>query len=217
MRDFDAVLFDMDGVIFDSERVQRAIWCELAQEQGLGGMEEVYARCIGVTVPATGEILRAAYGADFPWERFRGETTRRYRARYGGGRLPLKPGAALLPAQLRAAGKRLALASSTPRSLVETWLKGAGLDRAFDVVVTGDEVAHSKPDPEIFLLAAARLGTEPERCCVIEDSFNGVRAGHAAGMHTLMVPDLLAPDGEMRRLAEAILPDLPAVWDYLSE
>ena len=216
MKDFDAVLFDMDGVIFDSERVQRAIWCELAAEQGLGDMERVYARCIGVTVPATGEILCEAYGEAFPWERFREETTRRYRARYGGGRLPLKPGASVLPAQLRAAGRHLALASSTPRSLVETWLEGAGLADVFDAVVTGDEVAHSKPDPEIFLLAAARLGAEPARCYVIEDSFNGVRAGHAAGMRTLMVPDLLVPDGEIRRLAEAILPDLPAVWRYLS-
>ena len=211
MKDFDAVLFDMDGVIFDSERVQRAIWCELAAEQGLGDMERVYARCIGVTVPATGEILCEAYGEAFPWER-----SRRYRARYGGGRLPLKPGASDLPAQLRAAGRHLALASSTPRSLVETWLEGAGLADVFDAVVTGDEVAHSKPDPEIFLLAAARLGAEPARCYVIEDSFNGVRAGHAAGMRTLMVPDLLVPDGEIRRLAEAILPDLPAVWRYLS-
>ena len=212
-----AVLFDMDGVIFDSERALRAVWLELAAEQGLGDMERVYARCLGVTREVTGSILREEYGEDFPWEAFREETTRRYRSRYAGGRLPLKPGAREILRALGERGAPLALASSTQRALVLRELEEAGLLPFFDAVVCGDEVRRSKPEPEIFLTAAARLGAEPGRCFVIEDSYNGVRAGHAAGMRVLMVPDLLPPSDEMRRLAEAILPNLYAAERYLEQ
>ena len=202
-----AVLFDMDGVIFDSERALRAVWLELAAEQGLGDMERVYARCLGVTREVTGSILREEYGEDFPWEAFREET----------GRLPLKPGAREILRALGERGAPLALASSTQRALVLRELEEAGLLPFFDAVVCGDEVRRSKPEPEIFLTAAARLGAEPGRCFVIEDSFNGVRAGHAAGMRVLMVPDLLPPSDEIRRLAEAVLPDLYAAERYLRD
>ena len=106
-----AVLFDMDGVIFDSERALRAVWLELAAEQGLGDMERVYARCLGVTREVTGSILREEYGEDFPWEAFREETARRYWSRYAGGRLPLKPGAREILRALGERGAPLALAS----------------------------------------------------------------------------------------------------------
>ena len=182
MRADFAVLFDMDGVIFDSERAVLAVWRELAAEQGLEKIEEVFLRCVGTNKARTEEIFRAAYPA-LDFARFDGEARRRFRSRWSDGRLPLKPGVRELLQALREKGVPLALAS--------------------------------KPDPEIFLQAAASLGAEPARCFVIEDSFNGVRAAAAAGMRPLMVPDLLPPDGEMRRLAEAILPDLEAVGAYL--
>ena len=126
-------------------------------------------------------------------------------------------GAREILADLAARGVPLALASSTEGALVRRELDEAGLLRFFDALVCGDQVRRSKPDPEIFLTAAARLGVEPERCFVIEDSFNGVRAAAAAGMRPLMVPDLLPPDEEMRRLSEAILPDLAAAGRYLRD
>ena len=207
----------MDGVIFDSERAQRAIWLEIAAEEGLKDMEAVYARCIGVTMEVTGGILKEAYGADFPWRDFRKRTTARYRERYAGGRLPLKPGARELLFSLRERGVPLALASSTDGTLVRLWLEDAGLMDCFDAVITGDMVTKSKPDPEIFLKACAALGVKPEDAYVIEDSFNGVRAAYAGGMHPLMVPDLLPPDAEMREKAERIFPSLWEVGVYLEK
>ena len=216
MREAFAVLFDMDGVLFDSERAVLAVWQELAAELGLGDIEETFIRCVGTNKARTAEIFRAAFPA-LDFARFDGEARRRFQTRWGGGRLPVKPGAQAVLGALRRRGVPLALASSTESAVVRRELAEAGLLSFFDALVGGDRVRRSKPDPEIFLLAAAELGAEPPRCFVIEDSFNGVRAARAAGMRPLMVPDLLPPDDEMRRLAEAILPDLYAVERYLAE
>ena len=212
-----AVLFDMDGVIFDSERAQRAIWLEIAEREGLRDMEEVYARCIGVTLEVTGGILRDAYGEAFPWQDFRRRTTEGYRSRYAGGKLPVKDGARELLQRLQEKGIPLALASSTQGELVRAWLSEAGLLDCFDAVITGDMVTRSKPDPEIFLKACEALCVKPGDAYVIEDSYNGVRAAHAGGMHALMVPDLLAPDAEMEEKAERIFPSLREVGAWFKE
>ena len=211
-----AVLFDMDGVIFDSERAVLTVWRELAAEQDLPGIGEVFLQCVGTNKRRTEEILLAAYpGLDF--RAFDGEVRRRFRARYDGGRLPVKPGTEQILRALRERSVPLALASSTDSAVVRRELEEAGLLRYFDAVIGGDQVHVSKPNPEIFLLAARALGTAPENCFVIEDSFNGIRAARAAGMHGVMVPDLLPPDGEMERLAEVILPDLNAAEGYIIE
>ena len=214
MRERFAVLFDMDGVIFDSEQAVLAVWRELAEELGLSDIESVFLRCVGTNKARTEEIFRAAYPA-LDFARFDAEARRRFHTRWSGGNLPRKPGAGEILQALKDRAVPLALASSTERAVVRQELDEAGLLGFFDAVIGGDQVKRSKPDPEIFLRAAEALGAEPERCFVIEDSFNGVRAAAAAGMRPLMVPDLLPPDGEMHRLAEAILPDLHAVEEYL--
>ena len=211
-----AVLFDMDGVIFDSERAVLALWREIAAELGLDGIGEVFIQCVGTNKRRTEEIFRATYPA-LDFQAFDEEVRRRFRARYDGGRLPVKPGAEEILRALRDRGVPLALASSTERAVVERELREAGLLRYFDALTCGDQVRRSKPDPEIFLLAARALGKEPQNCYVIEDSFNGIRAAAAAGMHPIMVPDMLPPDEEMERLAEVILPDLAAALRYLRE
>ena len=211
-----AVLFDMDGVIFDSERAVLAVWQELAEELGLGEIERVFCRCIGTNKARTREILREEYPA-LDFAAFDGETRRRFQDRYGGGRLPLKTGARELLAGLRARGVPLALASSTDGAVVRRELDEAGLLGFFDAVVGGDQMTRSKPDPEIFLRAADALSVSPACCFVVEDSFNGIRAARAAGTRPLMVPDMIPPDGEMERLSEAILPDLAAVGRYITE
>jgi len=212
-----AVLFDMDGVIFDSERAQMACWQAVADRMGLGDLTEVYHACIGVTLPATEGVLKGAYGADFPWRRFREEANALYLARYGECGLPLKPGARELLTALRSRGVPLALATSTGGELARGFLRTAGLLELFDAVVTGDRVSRSKPDPEIFLTACAELGAVPAESWVVEDSFSGVRAARAGGFRVLMVPDLLPPDREMEELAEAVFPSLREAGEYLEK
>jgi len=208
------VIFDLDGVILDSERVALGRWKQVGEELSLPDIEQVYIRCIGTNPALTKAIMEEAYGPDFSMEKFSVLLRSRFR-RGERPQMPVKSGAREILEALRGAQLTLALASSSPEDYVRRELDGAGLLGFFDRVVCGDMVTRSKPDPEIFLRAAALCGAEPETVWVVEDSYNGVRAACAAGMHPLMVPDLVAPDAEMREKAEVILPDLFAARDYL--
>ncbi len=209
-----AVLFDMDGVIFDSERAVLGVWREIAAQYGLEGIDAVFVRCVGVNLRRTREIFLEAYpGLDF--EDFDRRVRARFLSLYDKGRLPVKPGAREILAALRERGIRLALASSTRTEAVRRELGEADLLGFFDTVVGGDMVTRSKPDPEIFLTAAALLGAEPAQSFVIEDSFNGIRAARAGGFRPVMVPDMLPPDAEMKAKAEVILKDLFEAERYI--
>ena len=209
-----AVLFDMDGVIFDSERAVREVWREIAAERGLADIDSVFVRCVGVTKTRTREILLEAYPS-LRFEDFDGAVRARFRARYSGGRLPVKPGVREILTALRERGYPLALASSTRTETVKLELEEAGLLGCFDAVIGGDMVQKSKPDPEIFLTAAARLGVSAGDCWVIEDSYNGIRAARAGGLRAIMVPDLLPPNAEMAEKADYVVPDLFAARDII--
>lgn len=206
-----AVIFDMDGVIFDSERAILSCWVDVAERRGIPGVEAVLRRCLGVNPAETVRIFREAYGDAFSFPDCSREATALFYERYGGGRLPVKPGAAELLERLRRESVPAALASSTPTHMVRRELAEAGLLEYFGEIVGGDRVSRSKPAPDIFLYAAELLQTDPADCWVIEDSYNGVRGAWAAGMRPIMVPDLVEPDGEMRRKARIILPTLTEV------
>lgn len=208
------VIFDMDGVIFDSERAYIELYRELAPRYGLTDEAAVYRACmdsIGVTRAKTREIFIEAVGHDFDYYRYREDVQEELNKR----EFALKPGVFELFDWLIETGAHIALASSTRWESVSQMLDHAGLTSYFDAIVCGDMVSRSKPDPEIFLTAAERLGADPSDCYVIEDSYNGIRAAHAAGMHPIMVPDILQPDEEIRGLAEVVLPTLIDVKDYL--
>jgi len=208
LSDLEAVIFDMDGILFDSERAVYDIWRELADRYGFANLDEPYVKCIGVNETTCRRIFLDFYGPDFPYDAYNAERSRVYHARYDHGHLPLKPGVRELLETLRAAGFRTAVASSTRSEVVGSQIRDAGLLPFFDVIVGGDMVTRSKPDPEIFLEAAARLCVSPVRCCVIEDSYNGIMAAERAGMMPIMVPDMLPPNEEMRKKARYILPSL---------
>ena len=129
--------------------------------------------------------------------------------------IPVKPGVREILEWLKSAGYAVGLASSTKRESVLRHLKHTGLEDYFSVVVGGDMVEHSKPLPDIYLLACERLGVEPGETYAIEDSPNGIRSAHAAGMCPIMVPDIIAPDEEMGRLSYIILKNLVEVRDFL--
>lgn len=209
-----AVLFDMDGVIFDSERRNLSCWNRAGEAFGLDDAEEVGRACIGGNAEATERIFREHYGGRISFQAFREEAMKYFRE--AGSPLPVKKGAKELLSFLSSRRIPAALASSTRRELVENELREAGLIAYFDALICGDMVSESKPSPQIFLTAAEAIGMPPASCCVIEDSYNGVRAGHAAGMMTIMVPDLLPPTKEMEEKADFILPDLACVQQLLA-
>ena len=214
-QEYDAVVFDMDGVIFDSERLVVKCWNEVAQKHGIGDMEEVCLKCTGLTVKASSSVMKEYFGEDFPYDEYKAEMSSLFHERYGGGRLPLKPGVIELLSFLRERGKKIALASSTRSQVVRQELKDAGILAYFDELICGDMVKHSKPAPDIFARACECLGIRPERAFGIEDSHNGIRSAAVAGLRPIMVPDLVLVTEEMERLSEQILPSLIHVKDYL--
>ncbi len=211
-----AILFDMDGLMLDTERLLYAAWQRAMADFGYEASEEVFLASVGTTVASTNQLLRAAYGPDFPLEDTNGRTGDYVWQEVDTRGAPLKPGLLALLDFLEARGSPKAVASSSERATIDRLLGSVGLLERFAVTVAGDEVAHGKPAPDIFLLAASRLGVEPGRCLVLEDSEPGARAAHAAGMAVIIVPDLKPPSDETARLAEAVLPDLHAVRAWLA-
>ena len=198
----------MDGVLFDTERLCKDCWIALSKEYEIPNMEEVYALCIGVNVQATRQIVYENYGKDFPFEEYdkrASEMYNRYIAEHG---VPVKDGVRETLEALAKAGVKIAVASSTRREKVLRLLASAGIDRYFTAVVGGDTVTHSKPHPEIFLKACEALGVTPEEAIAVEDSHNGIRSAHAAGMAPVMVPDLLPVTEEMRELSAFVAEDM---------
>lgn len=213
---YKAVVFDMDGVIFDSERAVMQCWKEVASRHNIPDIEKAILACTGTTMVRTREIMLNLYGADFPYDEYAKESSAIFHSRYDGGRLPMKPGVKELLSFLKEHGKKIALASSTRQQVVTDELRDAGIIGYFDRIICGDMVSRSKPAPDIFLKACEELNVSPSDSYAIEDSYNGIRAAHAGGLHPIMVPDLLPADEEMQSLAEIVLPSLTSVMEYLA-
>lgn len=213
---YKAVVFDMDGVIFDSERAVMQCWEEVASRHNIPNIEKAILACTGTTMVRTREIMLNLYGADFPYDEYARESSAIFHSRYDGGKLPMKPGVKELLTFLKEHDKKIALASSTRQQVVTDELRDAGVIEYFDRIICGDMVSRSKPAPDIFLKACEELNISPSDSYAIEDSYNGIRAAHAGGLHPIMVPDLLPADEEMQSLAEIVLPSLTSVMEYLA-
>lgn len=212
----DALVFDMDGLLLDTERIARHAFEEACRAAGWADPDlGVYARCIGGTGADEGEILRAGYGPDFPWDAVRDGWWRRYHEHVEHRAVPVKPGATELLSYCVESRLPCALATSTRAALAQRKLSLAGLDGYFAIRVTGDMVLRGKPHPEPYLSAAERLGARPERCWAFEDSANGVRSACAAGFEVFQVPDLVEPVPELRRLGHTVLESLYDAIDEL--
>ncbi len=217
MTDKKAVVFDMDGVIFDSEKLVVECWVETADKYGIPDIEMLCKKCLGLNRVATREVYLQHYGQDFPYDTYKQEMSALYHKRAREGALVMKLGVVDILTFLRKKGVRTALASSTREEVVRWELSYAGVIDFFDEIVCGDMVSKSKPDPEIFLKACELLGVEPKEAFAIEDSYNGIRAAHAGGLRPIMVPDLAEPTDEMEKLSEVIVPSLFEAMEYVKE
>ena len=214
MIDGSAVIFDMDGVIFDSERLVLECWEEIGAKYHLEGMREAFLPCIGTNDVKTREIVLEHYGVDFPYDEFRRESSLLYHSIVDQGGLPVKVGVQELLSYLTENDILIAVASSTRLEVVTQELKQAGLYDCFSVVMGGDQLKRSKPEPDIYLMTCEKLGTRPANAYAIEDSYNGIRSAYSAGMKPIMVPDMLPPTEEMRQKSVIVLDNLLQVKDW---
>jgi HAD superfamily hydrolase (TIGR01509 family) len=209
-----AVVFDMDGLIFDTESLYRDAMIGAAIECGHVMQLPLYLSTIGLSGESTRALLDAHYGQAFDFDAFWEIASKQFRAMVE-VRLCLKTGVVELLDALDEAGLSRAIATSSRHHDVRRHLAAHGLRERFQAVVAEGDYAHGKPNPDPFLKAAERLGVAPELCLALEDSYNGVRAAASAGMMTIMVPDLLDPTEEMHRLCVLIARDLHEVHDLI--
>lgn len=189
-----AVIFDMDGILFDTERIAMQSWEKAGKDLGVTGMGEIVPSVLGLNSMASWEIISQRVGEDFPYDEFRKiarEYSFAYFEKYG---VPVKDGVRIALSYLKKKGYLTAVGTSTSRNSAMHHFEQTGLTEYFDAFACGDEIEHSKPEPDVFLLAAKRLGVSPECCMVMEDSPNGLKAASAAGMIPVMVPDLVAAE-----------------------
>lgn len=210
------MIFDMDGVIFDTENLCLACWQFVAAKYDIDGIEEVFRQCVGVDASDSERLLREWYGEDFPCDLFRRESSFLFHKKTREKGMPVKAGARELLSYLKVNGWRVGLASSTRRAVVREELEQAGLLGFFEVIVGGDMVKRGKPAPDIYLKACGEMKIRPDTAYAVEDSRNGLFSADDAGLRVLLVPDLIEPDAEMEKRAFQIFPDLTEVRRYLS-
>ncbi len=210
-----AVVFDMDGLMFDTERLAMAAWDYAGEKMGLGKAGYMVMKTLGVTAERADEIWRDEFGADVDTEamrRYGREFTDDF---YEHNKVPVKYGLYELLNLLKSAGIKTAVASSSTRRAVLRNLESAGITDKFDVIVSGETAAHSKPAPDIYLKACELLGERAEDCIALEDSRNGLWAAHNAGCRVIMVPDLWQADEKTEKILWKKFANLLEVRDFL--
>lgn len=213
---FGAVIFDMDGLLLDTEATSRWAWDQAMAEHGYRMTDDIYQQFIGLVMNDRVKILQYIFGAAFP-----SQSVIARRIELGDTReiqqgLVVKPGALELVRALAAQEIPLAVATGTFASRALRRLKSIGLVQHFQTIVTGDQVSAGKPAPDIFLAASHRLAIAAEACLVLEDSCAGVQAAHAAGMPVIMVPDMEPPTPNIAALAYRITPSLQHILQHMT-
>ena len=208
VKKFKAFVFDMDGLIFDSERIVQRSWNMAGQELGLGNVGEHIYNTIGMNRASRHKYYRENIREDFPFEEFQGLTRKYFFEIVEQEGLPMKKGVIEILEFAKEHHIKIALATSSSRDYAMKCLNDAGIADYFDGIVCGDMVKNSKPDPEIYLRACEQVGIVPEEALAFEDAPAGICAASAAGMQVVMVPDLVQPTEEIEEL-------LWGKWDSL--
>jgi HAD superfamily hydrolase (TIGR01509 family) len=210
-----AVVFDMDGLMLDTEIIYQHAWTQAGRALGYDYDDAFYVHtCVGRTVESCEAALVERFGRGFPLQAFRRLWQQLWREEVEREGIPLKPGLLDLLAFLDRRRLPYAVATSSDAAYTDFTLAAAGMGERFGCIVTGDQIEHSKPAPDIYLEAARRLGVNPAGCVALEDSEAGVRAAAAAGMRVLLIPDLKPPTDAGRLTATLVLNSLgqaPAV------
>lgn len=205
------VVFDMDGLLLDTERLTFALCSKAARQMGFRLDMELFKQTIGLRSADTQKIYGKTFGESFDYARLREQNLVWFWDYVAKNGAPVKKGVFELLSFLRDNDIKSAVATSTSRQTTTKLLEKAGISVYVDAVICGDMIEHGKPAPDIFLKAAELLKLPPRECIGLEDSYNGIRAVHSAGMLPVMVPDLLPPSEEITPLLYAQAQDLSQV------
>lgn len=211
------IIFDMDGVLTDTEEVSARAWRQCGVLQQIEDMETTILHCIGLNENDMRRYFAEKYGADFEYGIFKQNKNRIFEEILETEGIPVKKGARELLSFLKAEGYGIGLASSTKEVNIRKRMEKIGLLPYFGTITAGDMVKHSKPDPEIYQLACRDMGVDPEDAIAIEDSPNGIRSAYRAGMKVIMVPDLIQPDEEIKGMLYGCFDSLLEVRDFLAK
>jgi beta-phosphoglucomutase-like phosphatase (HAD superfamily) len=214
MKQFELIIFDLDGLLIDSERIALEQFLLTAEEFGIKIDHTVYTQCIGANAKRVDEILSIALSEHTDYLPFKAAWRGKYKSLMENHPIPLKLGAIEILKDIKSRQQNISLATSTetPQAIIK--LSNAGITEYFDAVIGGDQVLHSKPAPDIFLRAAETFNVMPGKCLVLEDSENGVNAAINAGMKVIQIPDLVAPSAALRQQGHIILKSLQDVINY---
>ncbi len=210
---FQAVIFDMDGLLMDSERVGLEVMPQCGLLQGYDIPADMVRETIGSNRQSSSDFYHQFYPA-LDTDRLFSDFKKAMCDLARRGRIPLKSGARELLAAVRARHIPMAVASSSGESTIRVYLESAGILSYFNEIVTGSGLP-SKPAPDVFLKTAEALHAAPEKCLVLEDSIHGVQAGRAAGMTVAMIPDMIPFTADLKPFCDQVLPDLSAVIPLL--
>lgn len=210
-----AVLFDMDGLMLDTERLTISAWDWAGEQLGFGPLGYLVLKTLGMNRQGSKEVFRREFGERLTWEQLSEPTSQYFKQYFAQHGVPVKEGLFPLLSFLKERGYRRCVVTSTSEPSARSELEQAGILPWFDGMVCGNMVEHGKPAPDIYLLAAERIGVEPAHCLALEDSPNGIRSAFAAGVNPVVIPDLVEPDEEILGKAVARLQSLAEVPQLL--
>lgn len=214
-KNIDLFIFDMDGLVFETEKLYLKFIPEVLKEKGYIPNDDIIHNSIGMTTKNTEILYKSHFGDDFPFSYFTEKIYEKlldYNKKNG---LELCNGVLEVLEYLNKHGKKCVIASSSDAYIIKEYLKKNNLSKYFIDITAGNEVTHGKPDPEIFLLASKKQNVDPKNCIVFEDSYNGVRAAKNANMKAIMIPNVQKPTDEMKEISTLILNSIKEILMYL--
>jgi HAD superfamily hydrolase (TIGR01509 family) len=211
------IIFDMDGLMFDTERLASRHWKEAGIKFNYKIDDEVFKETIGLNIIKTEEIYRKHYGAGFPFEKIKNEKINMAENYILSKGVPLKEGIHELLEYIKEKQLKIALATSTNRNKTELLLNLSNTKKYFDIITCGDEIINGKPDPEIFLKTSQKINCQSINCIVLEDSENGIIAAYKAGMLPIMIPDINESREEIEAMLFKKFNNLKEVKDYFED
>lgn len=212
----NGIIFDMDGLMFDTERLALPCTAQAAREQGYDMCAEDVRAVIGCNFASAQAHFRSVYGDGFDYAPVRARALLLMREHIGKHGIAVKAGLTELLDFLDGQGIRYTVATGSDEPTARGYFEAAGISARFGGIMSGERVKRGKPDPEIFLGAAALIGCEPRECAVLEDSLPGITAAYRAGMRPIMVPDLIEPTDGVRKMAYAVAGDLHEARDIIA-